>query len=174
MVKRQEKKNIFDNVSLFDSSAFLDKQNISTQSAFTCKQKTINDFDSSLILENIDKTAKNKAVKINLRINTLEKNLAKVSEELELIKLLNLEKDKDKREQLTKLKKNLELQITNLKKERKNFGILYSMTGFLEEKIYIKSIINVILTLCLKMRKYYFRVFDFLKNKKIFHSIFKW
>ena len=137
-------------------------------------QKIIDDFDSSLILENIDKTAKNKAVQINLKINTLKKNLAKVSEQLELINLLNLDKDKSKKQKLTDIKAYLEFQIQNLEIERKNFGVIYSISGFVEEKVDIDSIVSASLKIYLFSKKYYQIFCNYIKSLKLQNTLFKW
>jgi len=147
------------------------------------QQKCINDFDSSLILENIDKTTKNKAVRLNLKINTLEKNLTKVNEELELMKILNLDKDKSKREQLSKFKAYLELQITSLKAEKKRFGVFYSISGFIDENIDLKYFFKVKNYIMPYFKKYYNLVLNYVLNKKsnvgkfgtsVASSKFKW
>ena len=105
-------------------------------------------------MENIDKTTKNKAVRLNLKINTLEKNLARINEQLELIQLLNLDEDKVKKAQLERFKSYLELQISKLKSERQKFGVLYCIQGFFGEKIDISKFKNS----CIK-------TFSTLKNK---------
>lgn len=137
MLKKEKNKNIFGETNTFKKSdnIFDSLQNNSATSIPMTKQKMINDFDSALILENIDKNVKNKAVKINLKIKTLEKELDKITEQLELIKLLNLEKDKSRKEKLEENKKYIENQLNNLIAERKNFGIYYSIIAFINSKI---------------------------------------
>ena len=110
-----------DDIIMLDNTINL----ISTDKETTYEEEDAIDDVVQQVLEseNIDKTTKNKAVRLNLKINTLEKNLTKVNEELELMKILNLDKDKSKREQLSKFKAYLELQITSLKAEKKRFGV---------------------------------------------------
>ena len=137
MFKKEKKKNIFDDVSLFGATS--KKMSFAQKGASVpiCAKndKSINDFDSSLILENIDLSAKNKAVKINLKINALERELARITEQVELMCLLNLDRDKQKREKYIERKNYIEKQLKQLKEERKNYGVFYSLADFLREKI---------------------------------------
>ena len=137
-MKKSQNKNLFSTNNIFDNNLFASEGNaFATNPANKTNKndKVINDFDSSLILENVDLTAKNKAVKINLKINTLEKELARVTEQVELLCLLNLDRDKKKREKFIERKEYIEKQLKQLKDERKNYGIFYSLADFMREKI---------------------------------------
>ena len=159
---------------LFETASLHNNTVAASHNKDSIHQKIIDDFDSSLILENIDKTAKNKAVQINLKINTLRKNLSKVTEQLELINLLNLDKDKSQKEKLTDIKSYLEFQIQNLEIERKNFGVIYSVSGFVEEKVDIDSIVSTLLKIRLFTQKYYRIIYNYLKSLNVQNSLFKW
>ena len=91
------------------------------------KQKLINDFDSDLILEKIDKTVENKAVRINLKINAIKKNLTLVNEDLGLIDLLKLDKDEKKRKELLVLKEYLEENEDSMFLKDKSRKVLVSV-----------------------------------------------
>ncbi len=138
------------------------------------QQKMINDFDSSLILENIDKNVKNKAVRINLKISALERNLSRVNEEYELLKLLNLEKDDKRREELKKFKDYLELQLNKLKSERKRFGIFYFLSGFFAGKVDYEKAKEIMFLLKNQIKKYDKIAISYLKSMKMKRLPFKW
>ncbi len=138
------------------------------------KQKMINDFDSSLILENIEKSVKNKAVKINLKITTLEKNLTRINDEYELLKLLNLEKDIQRRDELKKFKDYLESEISKLKIERKKFGIWYFLSGFFADKVDYEAIKASLGALKEEIKKYDKAAISFIKSKNPDLLPFKW
>jgi len=165
--------NIFHNTNLFDTGAFQNTLSTTADSKIEQK-KLINDFDSDLILENIDKTTKNKAVRLNLKIKTLERNLANINEQLELILLLNLDKDKDKKEQLSRFKTYLEFQIEKLRNEKKKFGLIYSVNGFLDEKIDTEAFKMCFLKLINLFNVIFSKAAHFLKNNEILKSGFKW
>ncbi len=97
-----------------------------------------------------------------------------MTEQLELIKLLNLENDKTKKIKLTEIKSYLEFQLQNLEIERKNFGIIYSISGFVEEKVDIDSIVSTMLKIRLFAQKYYRIIYNYIKSLNIQNSIFKW
>lgn len=165
---KEKNKNLFEKKNLFETSSL-----ISGSNAFVTKpvkkeihkEKFINDFDSTLILEKIDKTVKNKAVKINLKINTLERNLAFVAEELDLLELLKLEKDNKKREDLIASKKILEDKLAKLKNERKKFGLIYSISGFINEKIDFNKFKNYFTSFVNEVKKYDKIAINYLKSK---------
>lgn len=136
--------------------------------------KSINDFDSSLILENIDLSAKNKAVKINLKIIALEKELAKITEQVELMCLLNLDKDKQKKEKFMQRKARIEKQLSELKTERKNYGAFYTIADFAQEKIKFNKFKNSFDNYLPLIKKYYALILNSLKSLKNYNSIFRW
>ena len=138
------------------------------------QQKMINDFDSSLILENIDKNVKNKAVRLNLKISTIERNLIKINEEYDLLKLLNLEKDVRRREELKKFKDYLENELQKLKSERKRFGIFYFLSGFFAGKIDYEKVKEIIHSLKNEIKKYDKAAISFIKSKNHKLIPFKW
>ena len=172
-----KKKNLFDSVSIFGSSLLPPKSQFSTANIEpqpASKQKMINDFDSFLILENIDKTVKNRAVKINLKINALERNLSRIKEEYDLLKLLNLEKDVKRRNELAQFKDYLEQQLTSLKDERRRFGVWYFISGFFAEKIDYDALKSSFNNLKDEIRKYDKAAISFLKSKDPDLLPFKW
>ena len=170
------KNNLFENASIFRSDN-APKNNVvdfSVKAGASKKQKMINDFDSFLILENIDKTVKNKAVRINLKINALERNLGRINEELDLLKLLNLEKDVKRREELSDFKAHLEKQIDSLKLEKKRFGVWYFISGFFAEKVDYEALKTTFVTLKDEIKKYDKAAISFLKSKNPELFPFKW
>ncbi len=106
--------------------------------------KTLNDFDSSLILEKINKTITNKAVKLGMKISTLQKELKTVNEKIELLKLLNLEADKKRLDGLTQVKENIEASLIKLEEEQKRKGLFYYLYSFFDEKFNISKFIDLI------------------------------
>ncbi len=105
--------------------------------------KTINDFDSSLILEKINKTITNKAVKLGMKISTLQKELKSINEKIELLKLLNLEADKKKLAALNQVKENIENSLIILEEEQKRKGLFYYLYSFFDEKFNISKFIDI-------------------------------
>ena len=137
-------------------------------------QKMINDFDSSLILENIDKNVKNKAVKINLKINAIERNLSRINDEYELLKLLNLEKDEKRRDELKNFKDYLENKLQKLKSDRKKFGILYFLEGFFVGKVDCEKAKEIMRQLKNEVKKYDKIAISYIKSKNLKILPFKW
>lgn len=179
MDKDSKKSNIFDGAAFFGEKSLALKKPMEFKVALPedeKQQKMINDFDSSLILENIDKNVKNKAVKINLKISTLEKNLSRINDEYELLKLLNLEKDEKRREELKKFKDYLEVQLNKLKSDRKRFGIFYFLSGFFAGKIDCEKAKEIMLMLKNEVKKYDKMAISYLKSKNIDLKMlpFKW
>lgn len=125
-------------------------------------------------MENIDKTTKNKAVRLNLKINTLEKNLARINEQLELIQLLNLDEDKVKKAQLERFKSYLELQISKLKSERQKFGVLYCIQGFFGEKIDISKFKNSCIKTFSTLKNKILKFLKLKNNNSFLKSTYKW
>ena len=102
--------------------------------------KTINDFDSSIILEKINKTITNKAVKLGMKISTLQRELKLLNEKIELLELLNLEADKKKLAALKQVKENIENSLMVLVEEQKRKGLFYYLYSFFDEKFNISKL----------------------------------
>lgn len=130
--------------------------------------KTINDFDSSLILEKINKTITNKAVKLGMKISTLQKELKSVNEKIELLKLLNLEADKKKLSALIQVKENIEGSLIKLEEEQKRKGIFYYFYSFFDEKFHISKFIDTAITIfnpyLNRLKKYFLNLAEKLFN----------
>lgn len=103
------------------------------EESFVQIRKRINDFDSSLILENAQKTVNNQSLKIELKISSTEKELEKVNDQIYLLELLNLDFDKERLSDLYKTKTILEKQIMLLKDEYKKMGLIYRISDDLSE-----------------------------------------
>lgn len=166
MRNSQQQENMFGSSSIFNGGEqnFFHTAESPINSEKNDKQGWINDVDSSLILENIDKTAQNRVVKINLKLKTLEKTLYKISEELKVLQLFNLEEDKAKREQMLLLKRNIESQIADLKEEKKKFGIFYIISAYTNNKITYENLSQLAKTLVFLAKKYFYIALDYLKN----------
>ena len=157
------------------SNPIVQNENISEDKSEN--SKFLNDVDSSLIMENIDNSAKNRVVKINLKIKTLEKNLTKISEELKILELFNLDKDKDRREELNKLMQNILKQIENLKSEKAKYGIIYILAAYTNNKINIENT-ELFISRCVNSIKKYYLLFkhfviNFMKKYKFISDLFK-
>ena len=176
MDKQSKKSNIFNGVGFLGEKLLQPKMpEISIDpEADEQKQKMINDFDSSLILENIDKNVKNKAVRINLKINTLEKNLSRIREEYDILHLLNLKKDEKRREELKKFMNYVEKQLNNLKIQRKKFGIFYFLSGFFADKVDFEKAKEIMFLLKNEVKKYDKMAMSSLKSKNLKMIPFKW
>ena len=166
MSNKQKQENMFGASSIFkdvEHNFFLSTESPITSSK-NDKQAWINDIDSSLILENVDKTAQNRVVKINLKLKTLEKTLGRISEELKVLQLFNLEEDKIKREQMMLLKQNIESQIESLKEEKKKFGIFYIISAYTNNKITYENLSLYLRKIIVLIQKYSSMVFNYLAN----------
>ena len=176
MSKNQNTKNLFaTNNTLFgNSDSFSLFTTTSPISDDKCdKQKWLNDVDSSLILENIDNTAKNRVVKIKLKIKTLEKTLDRVDEELKILQLFNLDKDKEKRAELSGLKENLKKQIYELKEEKKKFGVFYIISAYTNNKVTYENLKKYVDVALDCSSKYLNIGIEYIKNRTEFKSFFK-
>ncbi|MDD3594569.1 MAG: hypothetical protein PHX18_08080 [Candidatus Gastranaerophilales bacterium] len=131
--QKQQKENVFNNAFVFKGeSPFVAKP---PQEKIKKKpHKSIDDLDTSLILSTVNKNVTNKSVLLKIKINTLEKELKVIDEKIEYGKLLKLPKEDKKLEHLKDLKKQMETQLTTIKKEARELNILYSYYGFLAEK----------------------------------------
>ncbi len=175
MANKSQQQNLFSNNTLFQDNAaasFFATNNPIEDEKFD-KQKWLNDVDSDLILENIDNTAQNKVVKINLKLKALERTLLRLDEELKILQLFNLEKDKDKRAELYCLKENLIQQISNLKEEKKKFGFFYILAAYTNDRITYENIKCIYDRVKKFSIKYINLGLEYLKSRDEFKSLFK-
>lgn len=171
MNNQQEQNNMFTTGSIFnniDSNMFITNENPIESNHKADKQTCINDLDSSLILENVDKTAKNRVVKIDLKLKTLEKTLYRISEELKLLELFNLASDKDKRAELIRIKSTIERQIEDLKLEKRKFGLFYILSSYTNNKLSYEIFLKYFNIVYNFVKKYSGYIID---NKKIINII---
>ena len=171
----QQQANMFGSSSIFNDieQNFFSAAENPIPSEKSDKQSWINDVDSSLILENIDRTAQNRVVKINLKLKTLEKTLSKVSEELKVLQLFNLDEDKVKREQMLILKQNIENQIISLKEEKKKFGIFYIISAYTNNKVTYEKLCKLANSIAFIARKYFYILLDYARKNAYVQKLLK-
>jgi len=96
-------------------------------------QKRINDIDSKIMNKNLLNYLPTDSLRLELLLENAEAELEKTQREINAQKVLNLDNDNQKMQELTVKKELLENQIKGYKEQYRDLGFLYKISDFFSE-----------------------------------------